>query len=347
VFDDTLLDDPDALLAADTELRRIAESGARVRRETDAAAEQLTMLDNTSRPRAIVAAGSGGRLLRAVLEPSCPVPFVAWSGPGLPGWAGPLDLVVIAAPGAVDRATSAAAAEAIRRGCTVVASCRPDGEVALLLAGRYSTVLPAGDDLLAGSVVVLQALHLLGLGPTVDADEVAAGLDEVATDCSPFRAVDANPAKQLAVALGDCTPLLWGGSALAARAARRIGEAVRRSAGRPTVADDADHLLPVITGAPARDVFADPFADTSEGGDARIEPALVVVDDGTDEPVSGADRRLLTAACDERDFRVEVLTGHQGSPVARYASLLAHGSYLAAYLRIGLQQPPGAPTEDV
>ena len=110
MFDDTLLDDPDALLAADTELRRIAESGARVRRETDAAAEQLTMLDNTSRPRAIVAAGSGGRLLRAVLEPSCPVPFVAWSGPGLPGWAGPLDLVVIAAPGAVDRATSAAAA---------------------------------------------------------------------------------------------------------------------------------------------------------------------------------------------------------------------------------------------
>ncbi|MGI8953777.1 MAG: SIS domain-containing protein, partial [Nocardioidaceae bacterium] len=118
MFDDTLLDDPDALLAADTELRRIAESGARVRRETDAAAEQLTMLDNTSRPRAIVAAGSGGRLLRAVLEPSCPVPFVAWSGPGLPGWAGPLDLVVIAAPGEGERGTRDATTEAGRHGCT-------------------------------------------------------------------------------------------------------------------------------------------------------------------------------------------------------------------------------------
>ena len=34
------------------------------------------------RPRAVVAAGPDSRLLRAVLEPWCPVPFVAWPGPG-------------------------------------------------------------------------------------------------------------------------------------------------------------------------------------------------------------------------------------------------------------------------
>ncbi|MEJ7757145.1 MAG: hypothetical protein WKF83_13330 [Nocardioidaceae bacterium] len=87
MFDDTLLDDPDALLAADTELRRIAESGARVRRETDAAAEQLTMLDNTSRPvrssQPARARGCCGRCSsRRARSPSSPGPDLAFlAGP--------------------------------------------------------------------------------------------------------------------------------------------------------------------------------------------------------------------------------------------------------------------------
>ena len=39
----------------------------------------------TTGSRAVIAAGPDSRLLRAVLEPWCPVPFVAWPSPALPG----------------------------------------------------------------------------------------------------------------------------------------------------------------------------------------------------------------------------------------------------------------------
>ena len=73
-------------------LRRLAESGARVRREAgdaaEAVAEAVARGGDGVRPRAVLAGGPDSRLLRAVLEPWCPVPFVAWPGPALPGWVG-------------------------------------------------------------------------------------------------------------------------------------------------------------------------------------------------------------------------------------------------------------------
>src|SRR5262249_28776424 len=96
-FDEGRLDDEQVLGAADLRLRGLAGAGARVRRE---GAESSTELDEAverataaGRPRAVLAAGPDSRLLRAVLEPFCPVPFVAWPSPNLPGWAGSLDLV--------------------------------------------------------------------------------------------------------------------------------------------------------------------------------------------------------------------------------------------------------------
>ena len=97
MFDDALLDDEAALAGVDHDLRAVAGWGAQVRRAE--AAAQGALDDVTARvatrPRAVVAAGPDGRLLRTVLEPVCPVPFVAWPHAGLPGWAGPLDLVVV------------------------------------------------------------------------------------------------------------------------------------------------------------------------------------------------------------------------------------------------------------
>ena len=81
-FDEARLDDDSALGTIDLRLRHLAESGSRVRREVgnaseaaDGAVERARELD---RPRAVIAAGPDSRLLRAVLEPWCPVPFVAW-----------------------------------------------------------------------------------------------------------------------------------------------------------------------------------------------------------------------------------------------------------------------------
>lgn len=338
VFDDGRLDDEAALAAADGVLRPLAEAGSRVRREAEAAedaiAAAVAAAAGDSRPRAIVAAGPDSRLLRAVLEPTCPVPFVAWPGAGLPGWAGSLDLVVVLAPEGSDTGSASAVAEAVRRGCQVVAACPPESLVARHAVGRHSTVLPtSSSDQLATAVVMLEFLDRVDLGPRTDPDEVARALDEVAISCSPMHDLAVNPAKMLAIALADATPLLWGGSVLAARAGRRIAESVRRASGRAALAADAEHLLPVIAAARTPDLFADPFADTDEG-DRR--PVLVVLDDGAGEGAARAERaRLETAARDHR-VRVETITVTTGNEVSRYASLLATGTYAAAYLGVGL-----------
>jgi len=287
------------------------------------------------RPRAVIAAGPDSRLLRAVLEPACPVPFVAWPGPALPGWAGSLDLVVMLAPIGSDAAAASAVAEAVRRGCQVVVACPANSMVAEHAAGRDSTVLPVTTgDQLATAVVVLEYLDRVDLGPTTEADEVAQALDDVALACSPHRDLAVNPAKTLSIALADANPIVWGGSVLAARAARRMAESFRRSAGRGALAGDAEHLLPVLEAARPRNVFDDPFAEESPDS----QPVLVVLDDGAQDPVIREQRGRLQAAAANRGIRVETLTAETGSEVARYASLLLQGTYAAAYLQIGLTE---------
>ncbi|WP_182524017.1 SIS domain-containing protein [Nocardioides dongkuii] len=336
-FDESRLDDETALAAADLRLRTLAESGARVRREAGAAAEAIDTAVARSleqdRPRAVIAAGPDSRLLRAVLEPWCPVPFVAWPAPALPGWAGSLDLVVVLAPEGSDAGTASAVAEAVRRGCQVVVACPPSSLVAEHAAGRWSTILPtATADQLATAVAMLAFLDRASLGPPADPEQVASALDEVATACAPRRDIAVNPAKVLAIALADTNPLVWGGSVLAARAARRVAESIRRASGRTALAGDAEHLLPVLEAARPRNVFDDPFAD--EGGELR--PMLLVLDDGTEDPVVRDQRGRLQTAAQARGVRVETVTAEAPTEVARYASLLLHGTYAAAYLRLGL-----------
>lgn len=334
-FDDALLDDAAALEAADDALRRLAEAGSRVRREVAAAEEVGGLLGQVDVPRALIVAGTDARLLRAVLEPWCPVPFVAWPGPGLPGWAGALDLVVVLAPGGGDSGTAFACSEAVRRGCTLIAACPPRSLLAEHAQGRYTIVVPTHtDDPLAAAVVVLRALHHIGLGPEVDPESVAAALDEVAIACSPHQDIAGNPAKDLALALGDTLPLVWGGSVLSARAGRRVAEALRRGSGRPALAADTEHLLPVMTATDDRDVFADPYADPTPA----TRPTLVELDDGADEPVIREQRGRLVTTAQSHGVRVCTVEAAEGPEVARYASLLATGSYAAVYLSIGLRR---------
>jgi hypothetical protein len=336
-FDESRLDDTAVLETGDSALRALAESGARVRRAggdtAEATAEAVDRAQELARPRAVIAAGPDSRLLRAVLEPSCPVPFVAWPGPALPGWAGSLDLVVVLAPDGADTGTASAVAEAVRRGCQVVVACPEPSLVAEHAAGRWTTILPTNTrDQLATAVVVLDYLDRVSLGPRTDVEEVAGALDAVAIQCSPHRDLAVNPAKMLAIALADANPLVWGGSVLAARAARRAAESIRRASGRTALAGDAEHLLPVLEAARQRDVFDDPFA---EGG-AELRPMLVVLDDGSEDAYVREQRGRLQAAAAARGVRVETVTTESGSEVARYASLLLSGTYATEYLRIGL-----------
>lgn len=347
VFDEARLDDEQALTRADPVLRPLAEAGARVRREAGGAIEAIEVAVRAAageaRPRAVVAAGPDSRLLRAVLEPWCPVPFVAWPGPSLPGWAGSLDLVAVLAPQGSDSGSASAVAEAVRRGCQLVVACPERSMVAEHAAGRHTTVLPVTTgDQLATAVVMLEFLDRLDLGPQTDPEAVATALDDVALSCSPFRDLSVNPAKMLAIAMADSTPLVWGGSVLAARAARRVAESIRRTSGRAALAADAEHLLPVIAAAPVHDLFADPFADpdadSGEAATAERRPMLMILDDGSVEASVREQRGRLVAAAAERDIRVETVATDAANEVARYAALLATGTFAATYLGVGLDR---------
>lgn len=337
VFFDDSLDDPEGLVKIDPVLREIAGWGANVRLAAQAAETALTEIDAGSRPRAVVAGGPDGRLFRAVLEPICPVPFVAWPHPGLPGWAGPLDVVVVVCAEGMGDDEVSAVAEAQRRGCSLLVAA-PDGSTLHEAAmGRNTTFLPAANsDTTALAVPVLQALHRMELGPEVDSDAVAAALDRVAEECAARVPVDQNPAKELALALADDVPAVWGGSVLAARAARRVAEALRSASGRPAVAGDDSQIVPLLHAAPELDVFADPFED---GSAAPPRPALVILDDGADSAQVAASRQRLEEAASKASVRVQSVRAVDGPDVGRFAALLATGRFAAAYLALGLGRP--------
>ncbi len=336
-FDESRLDDETVTRAADHLLRELAESGARIRRTVAEAMEDSSLAavngNEQERPRAVIAVGPDSRLLRAVLEPWCPVPFVAWPGGFLPGWAGSLDLVVVLAPVGAEPGTAGSVAEAVRRGCQVVVAAPPESMVADHAAGRWTRLLPARTgDQLAAAVLMLAHLADVGLGPQFRVEEVATALDQVAIDSSPHRDLAVNPAKLLAISLADATPLVWGGTVLAARAARRIAEALRRSSGRAAVAGDVDQLLPILTAARVRNVFADPFDDSAPSE----RPVLVILADGVDSVLVAEQRHQLERAAGERGVRVELISTEAESEVTRYASLVLQGRYAATYLGLGL-----------
>ncbi len=336
MFDETRLDDPQALASVDDDLREIAGWGAQVRLASGAADDALRTLPGRAgpRPRAVVAAGPDGRLLRTVLERVCPVPFVAWPHAGLPGWAGPLDLVVVvSARGAGSVDDEATVAQAVHRGCDLLVSCPVDSPLAATAAGA-GLLLPAGSlDPLALSVPVLAALHEMGLGPQVGAEPVALALDDVAQRCGPGVTVDANPAKELALVLADHVPLVWGGSPLASRAARRVAEQMRTATGMPAVAGTVRQIEPLLASAPEHDIFADPFDDADDSASGAAPPALVFLDDG--DPTSRDGQERLEDAARARDVRTHAVVADAGPDVARFATLLAVGRFTAAYLAVG------------
>lgn len=328
-FDEARLDDPGVLAGADALLRPLAEAGARLRRDVAESQAAIDSLIGETRPRAVIAVGPEARLLRAVLEPVCPVPFVAWSVGRLPGWVGPLDLVVVLGGEGSDLS---GAHEALRRGARLLVVAPADSPLAQGSASRATTLLPVlTSDPFPAAIVALAALQRLGLGEETHPIAVADALDRVAAESGHSIDLATNPAKMLAIELADDQPLVWGASVLGARASRRIAEAVRTASGRVALAADAAELLPILASVGRRDPFADPI-----DGEQEDRPTLVIVDDGHSDEDAEEQRRALVGNAGAADVRVSVIAGGHGSTLERYATVLAQGRFAAAYLQIGL-----------
>ncbi|MGH3436873.1 MAG: hypothetical protein ACRDRN_10455, partial [Sciscionella sp.] len=239
--DETLLDDPSRLLAADRAglLRAAAAAGAQVRATAEAAAEIGVGEFAGVRPRALILLGRPGigpsmvALLAALLPRSCPVPVVR--ADVVPSWVGPLDVVFVHCddPGDVPLAESLVLAG--RRGAQVLLTGPQDGPVAAAAAGSALLLPPRVPTpprfgfarALAAGLVLARALGLLD----TDTDQLADALDAEAERCHPDQESFLNPAKALALRLLERTPLLWGVDPAASAVAGYAAHALSTHAG--------------------------------------------------------------------------------------------------------------------
>lgn len=170
MLDESLLDTPDALISADTSglLHRVASAGARVRSGLRQATESgLAELRPEGRPRAVFLAGPGpaatlaADLLGTLGNGNAPVTPLAPTGVTaeaealrwtLPGWAGPLDLLLIATLEGEEPGLAMLAEQAYRRGCTVVSVAPPTASVATVVSDTRGLAIPLPSGL-SGPVV--------------------------------------------------------------------------------------------------------------------------------------------------------------------------------------------------
>ncbi len=360
-LDEGLLDDAEALASADSRntLRALASAGAQVREAAALATEaDVVRVAEDGRPRAVVVSALGGSaavgdLLTALAGPGAPVPVQAVRTKTLPGWVGPVDLVVAVSLSGRAEGPLAVAAEAARRGCRLLTVGAPGSPLADVTARAHGIHVPTGralqssrSSIWALSVPVLLAAHALDLVDLTDVaiEEASAILDEVAERSRPASEIFVNPAKTLAVGLAGSIPLVLGEGTFAGAAAVRAAAELSRSARHPAIhgvlPDDATTVVATFDGPFAGvldDVFADPF-DAPEVGASRLR-LLMLRDDQVDEEtrqVTDVVRDTATAS----GVRVDEILATGTHPFARIAGLVALTDFTSAYLALGAGLDP-------
>ncbi|HET9380213.1 MAG TPA: SIS domain-containing protein [Streptomyces sp.] len=371
MLDESLLDSPEGLAEADHRglLRGAAEAGARVRTATRHAAEAgIYDLRPDGRPRAVLIAGPGAAatqaadLLGTLAGAGSPVTRLAPTGVApaagalrweLPGWAGSVDLLLIATPDGTEPGLSLLAEQAYRRGCAVVAVAPAGTPLAESANGSRGLFVPLAtspydqeEPLAASAPGVLWALltPLLALldrtgllsAPRDALDQVADRLDLVAERCGPAVVTYSNPAKTLAAELADALPLVWTEGTSAGPAGRRFASALAELSGVPAVVAELPEALAAHSA-----LLAGPLAAGSDPGDFfrdRVEepPALharVVL--LRDRPIGG-----ISAAPAARDLAlghdtpISELEPQEGGELTTLAELIAITDFAAVYLAL-------------
>ncbi|WP_320778472.1 SIS domain-containing protein, partial [Streptomyces sp. CRN 30] len=320
------------------------------------------------RPRAVLIAGPGAAathaadLLGTLAGPGSPVTRLAPSGVApaagalrwdLPGWAGSVDLLLIATPDGAEPGLSLLAESAYRRGCTVVAVAPDRSPLSETVSGSHGLFLPMAtapydqDEPLAGSAPgvlwalltpLLALLDRTGLltAPPDAMEKVADRLDQVAERCGPAIATYSNPAKTLASELAEALPVVWTEGTSAGPAGRRFAAALAELAGAPALVAELPEALAAHNALLAGRLAAgaDPddfFRDRVEEGPA-LHARVVLL---RDRPLDG-----LTAAPAARDLAlghdtpISELEPGAGAELETLAELIAITDFSAVYLAL-------------
>ena len=360
MIDEQLLDDPDALAAADSgdSLLGLASAGAQVRAALGSPGA-LERLAEDGRPRTVLVAGLGGsavvgEVVAALAGPGSAVPVLLRRGGPLPGWVGPLDLVVAVSLSGRAPEPLTIAAEAARRGARLLSVSLEGSPLADVTARGRGTVLPVQDprapgrarlgtrtglwSLLTPILLACSAVDVIRLEPG-ELDAAADRLDAEAEACRPSSESFVNPAKVLAVELDGTVPVVLGEGEAAAAAAARVSSMLARTARVPavrgTLPDDAGDVVSLFDGPLAtsvEDVFADPFTDSAWGARLRL---LLLADDGEQRRAGP-----LRSVADAAGVRTSEVVADPGRPLERLAQLVARTDFAATYLALGCGVDP-------
>jgi hypothetical protein len=377
-LDEARMDSEDAVLALDSRqtLRGLATAGAQVREAISLATEAgIERVSGGERPRSVLVASLGGSavvadVLELLAEPGSPVPVSVRRNVPLPGWVGPLDLVIAVSQSGRAEGPLALAAEAARRGAALLTVGSDDSPLAEVCARARGVHIGIGHgrttsrttlwSLLAPVVLAADRLGIVAAGEQV-LYETADRLDELAEACRPSSESFVNPAKVLAADLAQGVPVILGDGPLNGVAAGRAASMLARTARLPATTgelpDAAAQIVACLdgpftatfgevagTGSVTRDgdIFADPYLD----GPAPPRLALLMLRDAEPEPMTREAAEAIALAdavvASARDAGVHVseVVAQPGHPLTRLAGQIAVTDFAATYLALGLGLDP-------
>ena len=364
-------------------LRQVASSAAQVRTALRACAEaDMSGLSAETRPRAIVVAGSGGAggsafaadALAAICGTGAPVQVTGVTGWQLPGWIGAADLVMAVSRSGHTAETLTLAAEAARRGCDVVGVGAPGSpleELAAQARGTFipvTTVGPARAMPWALTIPLLVCAAQLGVARIEDDafEAAAAAMEDVSHQCRPSSESFVNPAKSLALDLVGSLPLIWGGSAIAAAAARRFASQLAANAKYPAIFGllpeaghdqvatfDGPYAPPLDPAFPAAEDLGGPFGSGGFGGDGDFDSLadeeadldgltpdeaslrlVLIADPAGEHPAVERTRTAAASLAAARGIDVSDIMMDRSDPLRRLAGTVQLLDYASVYLGI-------------
>lgn len=361
-----LLDDQDELEAADPGqmLRATADAGAQVRRSVGL--WNPSLLDSVvadGRPRSILIVGMGGSgisgdALAALCGSGCAIPITTVRGYTLPGWVGPLDLVIAVSCSGTTQETLTVVAQAVARGARLIGVGSRNSPLEALVqsapGGVFIPIEPGGLMpraalwlMLTPLVLIADALDLAQFPPSSLA-QAADLLDEIAVECGPASPADENRAKLMAASLAGRLPMVWGTGALGAVAAYRLACQLNENAKIPVVSGafpEVNHNQVVtFDGRYARvesDIFHDPEIDGAEP--TRLH--LLIIRDTGEHELDGRRADISTGLARSRQIPVDTIRSVDEQPFVRLASTIGVIDWISVYCAIveGVDPTPIVP----
>ena len=361
MIDDMLLDDSEGMSAADPAnmLEAVASSGAQMREAVSAIDRaKLSEVAQGDQPRNILIAGLGGSgvggdVLRAVIGQSTPVPIVSERSHSLPGWVGPLDVVIGVSCSGMTEETLSTTAEAGRRGARVITIGAGGSDLEKLSGSIGGAVHFAIDakgrspraSLWTHATPLLMVANALGIAHIDEKEfEIAADLmDELSVANGPSVPLLENSAKALALSCAESLPMVWGtgmiGATAAARFMAQLAENSKIPAAHGELPEVGHNQIVTFDGvlagaAPQRDIFAD--------NDGMIDRRthLYILRDTNEHPAVEKRIGIVSQIASDRNVPVTLIQAHDGHPISRLASLIVPTDWASVYAGLALGLDP-------